>query len=66
MNQNEWLDAIVKLYPKLHLDERVIHHSNKSDKKKQKVLSWLEKIEEIHNIVSEKKDKHLEELYKEM
>ena len=66
MNQNEWLDAITKLYPRLHLDERVIHHSNKSDKKKQKVLSWLEKIEEVHNKVAKKKDKHLEQLYKEM
>ncbi|MEE3343153.1 MAG: hypothetical protein VZS44_03595 [Bacilli bacterium] len=65
-NQKEWLDMIMKLYPKLHLDNRVEKRSNNNDKKRQKVINWLNKIEEVHDKVAEKHDDHLEQLYKAM
>ena len=66
MNEKQWLEVITRLYPKLHTTDRVIHHSESSDKKVEKILKWMNKIEEVHNKVAEKNNKHLDSLYKEM
>lgn len=63
-NQKEWLEILTRLYKKLHLTDEVIHHSQIQDKKKQKILSYLNKLEDIHNKVSMRKDKGLEQLLK--
>lgn len=56
----------MKLYLTLHLDYRIEKRANKGDKKRQKVLNWLNKIEEVHDKVAEKHDDYLERLYKAM
>ena len=67
MDQKEWLNIITKLYPKLHISKSVEHHSNKNDKKLDKILSWLNKVEKIHNYVSIKgKDSQYDKMYKNM
>ena len=56
MNEkNMWLDIITKLYRDLHMSDRVMHRSKESDKKRDRILNYFDRLEEIHQKVSKSK-----------
>ena len=62
--RNGWIDIISKMYKDLHNSERVIHVSKESDKKRERLLNYFNRLEEIHKRVSESKNKSDEKLLK--
>mgnify|MGYP004691525427 CR=1 FL=1 len=61
---NGWIDIISKMYKDLHNSERVLHVSKESDKKRERLLNYFNRLEEIHKRVSESKNKSDEKLLK--
>ena len=56
MNErNMWLDIITKLYRDLHMSDRVMHRSKESDKKRDRILNYFDRLEEVHQKVSKSK-----------
>ncbi len=62
--RNGWIDIISKMYKDLHNSERVMHVSKGSDKKRERLLNYFNRLEEIHKRVSESKNKSDEKLLK--
>ena len=62
--RNGWIDIISKMYKDLHNSERVMHVSKESDKKRERLLNYFNRLEEIHKRVSESKNKSDEKLLK--
>ena len=62
--RNAWLDMISKIYTNLHNSDRVLRASNVSDKKRERLLKYFERLEELHNKVSETKSVNGEKLLK--
>ena len=62
--RNAWLDMISKVYSNLHNSDRVLKASNVSDKKRERLLEYFERLEELHNKVSETKSVNGEKLLK--
>ena len=62
--RNAWLDMISKVYSSLHNSDRVLKASNVSDKKRERLLKYFERLEELHNKVSETKSVNGEKLLK--
>ena len=62
--RNAWLDMISKVYTNLHNSDRVLRASNVSDKKKERLLKYFERLEELHNKVSKTKSVNGEKLLK--
>jgi len=62
--RNAWLDMISKVYSNLHNSDRVLKASNVSDKKRERLLKYFERLEELHNRVSETKSVNGEKLLK--
>ena len=62
--RNAWLDMISKVYTNLHNSDRVLKASNVSDKKRERLLKYFERLEELHNRVSETKSVNGEKLLK--
>ena len=62
--RNGWIDIISKMYKDLHNSKRVMHVSKNSDKKRERILNYFYRLEEIHNRVSESKNKSDEKLLK--
>ena len=62
--RNAWLDMISKVYSNLHNSDRVLKASNVSDKKRERLLKYFERLEELHNKVSETKSVNGEKLLK--
>ena len=62
--RNAWLDMISKVYTNLHNSDRVLRTSNVSDKKRERLLKYFERLEELHNKVSETKSVNGEKLLK--
>ena len=62
--RNAWLDMISKVYSDLHNSDRVLKASNVSDKKRERLLKYFERLEELHNKVSETKSVNGEKLLK--
>ena len=62
--RNGWIDIISKMYKDLHNSERVLHVSKESDKKRERLLNYFSRLEEIHKRVSESKNKSDEKLLK--
>ena len=62
--RNAWLDMISKVYTNLHNSDRVLRASNVSDKKRERLLKYFERLEELHNRVSETKSVNGEKLLK--
>ena len=62
--RNGWIDIISKMYKDLHNSERVMHISKEYDKKRERLLNYFNKLEEIHKRVSESKNKSDEKLLK--
>lgn len=58
MNEkNMWIDIITKLYKNLHTSERVMHSSKESDKKRDRILKYFDRLERVHQKVSQSKNK---------
>ena len=56
MNErNTWIDIITKLYKNLHMSESAMHGMRESDKKRDKILNYFERLEKVHQKVSESK-----------
>ncbi len=53
--RNGWIDIISKMYKDLHNSERVLHVSKESDKKRERLLNYFNRLEKIHKRVSESK-----------
>ena len=51
--RNGWIDIISKMYKDLHNSERVLHVSKESDKKRERLLNYFNRLEKIHKRVSE-------------
>ena len=62
--RNGWIDIISKMYKDLHNSERVMHVSKESDKKRERLLNYFNRLEEIHKRVAESKNKSDEKLLK--
>ena len=62
--RNGWIDIISKMYKDLHNSERVMHISKEYDKKRERLLNYFNRLEEIHKRVSESKNKSDEKLLK--
>ncbi len=63
--RNGWIDIISKMYKDLHNSERVMHISKETDKKRERLLNYFNRLEEIHKRVAESKNKSDEKLLKE-
>ena len=56
MNErNMWVDIIAKLYKNLHMSDGAMHGMSESDKKRDKILNYFDRLEKIHQKVSESK-----------
>ena len=62
--RNAWLDMISKVYTNLHNSDRVLKASNISDKKRERLLKYFERLEELHNKVANTKSVNGEKLLK--
>ena len=62
--RNAWLDMISKVYTNLHNSDRVLRASNVSDKKRERLLKYFERLEELHNKVAKTKSVNGEKLLK--
>ena len=54
--RNMWIDIITKLYKNLHTSERVMHSSKESDKKRDRILKYFERLERVHQKVAQSKN----------
>ena len=65
MNEtNAWIDMITKLYTHLHETDAVMHTSNENTKKRERIYKYFERLERVHNKVSNSKNKSSELLLK--
>ena len=62
--RNAWIDMISKVYVNLHNNQSVINSSNKSDKKRERIIKYFNRLEEVHNKVSKTKSASAEKLLK--
>ena len=62
--RNAWLDMISEVYTNLHNSDRVLKASNISDKKRERLLKYFERLEELHNKVAKTKSVNGEKLLK--
>ena len=65
--RNMWIDIITKLYKNLHTSERVMYSSKESDKKRDRILKYFDRLERVHQKVAQSKNpedlKRLEKFY---
>ena len=62
--RNTWIDMISKVYVNLHNSQRVLNSSNKSDKKRERIIKYFNRLEEVHNKVSKTKSASAEKILK--
>ena len=62
--RNAWLDMISKVYVNLHNNQGVLNSSNKSDKKRERIIKYFNRLEEVHNKVSKTKSASAEKILK--
>ena len=62
--RNAWIDMISKVYVNLHNSQRVLNSSNKSDKKRERIIKYFNRLEEVHNKVSKTKSASAEKILK--
>jgi hypothetical protein len=68
MNErNIWIDTIAKIYTDLHTSDRVMHISKESDKKRDRILKYFDRLEKAHQKAVDSKNpsaiKFLKNLY---
>lgn len=62
--RDAWIDMISKIYADLHNSQRVLNFSNKSDKKRERIIKYFNRLEEVHNKVSKTKSASAEKILK--
>ena len=62
--RNAWIDMISKVYVNLHNNQGVLNSSNKSDKKRERIIKYFNRLEEVHNKVSKTKSASAEKILK--
>ena len=62
--RNAWIDMISKIYADLHNSQRVLNSSNKLDKKRERIIKYFNRLEEVHNKVSKTKSASAEKILK--
>ena len=62
--RDAWIDMISKVYVNLHNNQSVINSSNKSDKKRERIIKYFNRLEEVHNKVSKTKSASAEKILK--
>ena len=62
--RNAWIDMISKIYADLHNSQRVLNSSNKSDKRRERIIKYFNRLEEVHNKASETKSASAEKILK--
>ena len=62
--RNAWIDMISKVYVNLHNNQKVLNSSNKSDKKRERIIKYFNRLEEVHNKVSKTKSASAEKILK--
>lgn len=62
--RNAWIDMISKVYADLHNSQRVLNSSSLSDKRRERIIKYFNRLEEVHNKVSETKSEAGEKLLK--
>ncbi len=55
--RGKWIDIIAKLYRDLHMSKGAMHGMSESDKKRDKILNYFERLEKLHQRVSESRRK---------
>ncbi|MCI9084028.1 MAG: hypothetical protein HFH46_00225 [Bacilli bacterium] len=53
--RNQWIDIITKMYQDLHTSGRVMHVSKESDKKRDRIINYFDRLEEVHKKVIQAK-----------
>ena len=53
--QNKWLDIIAKLYKELHMSKSAMKGMKDNDKKRDRILNYFERLEEVHEKVAKSK-----------
>lgn len=59
-----WIDVISKMYRDLHNTKQVMHSSSPSDKKRERLIKYFNRLDELHKKVSKSKRKSDELLLK--
>ena len=62
--RDAWIDMISKVYVNLHNNQGVLNSSNKSDKKRERIIKYFNRLEEVHNKVSKTKSASAEKILK--
>jgi len=56
--RNDWIDIISKIYTNLHTSKSVMHVSKESDKKRERLIKYFERLELIHEKAAKSKRKN--------
>ena len=62
--RDAWIDMISKVYVNIHNNQGVLNSSNKSDKKRERIIKYFNRLEEVHNKVSKTKSASAEKILK--
>ena len=62
--RNAWIDMISKVYVNLHNSQRVLNSSSLSDKRRERIIKYFNRLEEVHNKVSKTKSASAEKILK--
>lgn len=62
--RNTWIDMISKVYVNLHNSQRVLNSSSLSDKRRERIIKYFNRLEEVHNKVSKTKSASAEKILK--
>lgn len=68
--KNEWLDMIAKVYLNLHNTDRILKAASLSDKKRERLAKFFDRMDRVHKHVSDTKsvdgDRALKHFYHEL
>ncbi len=64
--RDQWIEIITKLYSNLHMSASVMYTAIESDKKRDRILKYFERLERVHNKVAQSKNKNDEKLLKNL
>lgn len=62
--RNAWIDMISKVYVNLHNSQRVLNSSSLSEKRRERIIKYFNRLEEVHNKVSKTKSASAEKILK--
>ena len=62
--RNAWIDMISKVYVNLHNSQRVLNSSSLSERRRERIIKYFNRLEEVHNKVSKTKSASAEKILK--